>query len=380
MSLDVLTSRAAPVAVEDARLPCGGTFIALAIGDRAVAPALCLRHQLRLVNTTCSVHVVVDDAIKSSSLARLEQGYGANFVVRLSVLKQHAVRTSDEALRYTRSPTKGRRLLDKAGGVAVVLKYWLWAWPKQETLAYLDLDVLVEDNLDALLDPTVNGLDERRHQLAAVFNCMQSNRPVFVSGVLVFRPSVHWMLRLHSMARFTQWPWLGMIPASNWSEICAPAEDPAASFHMLDGQFYNQSKSNPFKACRHHFKGGFLGTGRILKACEPKFGDQSVLNVVFAGKVVSLPVRFHLLRPRVYDEACITPVNTSRRVAACRYGTARADGVALIHGPSEPKPWNTAPGSRHQMRAQFVNTWHERCAWTLDQSLRSNRDPGPPEG
>ena len=338
-------------------MPCNanGTFVTLAAGDQAVVGALCLKHQMRRMNSTCPLHIVVEDRpgreMTDRSLTKIKRAYGADRVIAMSTLIGHA-----------RTEGLGRRLIkDTFGAAASTSKYWLWAWPERVKLAYLDTDVLLLRNIDEMLDVELTP----RHPFAAVPSCTSAKIGWFNGGVLVFMPSLATLHRLQGLDRWTHYPWKGYIGRGNWADICAPFDGCTkpqclAARTILDGKFFNGTDrsepapvvrrkkdkqlvrvttSDPFKACRFHFNGSFHPAGRIQLACEPRYTDQTILNYAFPH-YLQMPKSFNMVRQARYDEPCVSPMNTSERRATCRYGFKRAAGVAIIHALGEPKPWS----------------------------------------
>ena len=300
------------------------------------------------------MHVVVDDragrTTSPHNLARLEKAYGARFIVLMSTLVERANRPSEH----------GRRLLsDRFGVSASTSKLYLWAWPTDETLVYLDSDVLVERNVDGLLEVELTSA----RGLGAVFNCETVGIPGFNGGLLVIRPSLKRVRELQLTERWTRRPWNGFRPArranTSWVEICAPI----GGGPPIGEQWANES--NPFRSCRYALGGALSPVGKLLKMCEPKFTDQSILNAVFKRQIVSIPGEYNVVRHNVRDEPCVAPAQTAEQVAACRFGFGQAAGAAIVHAVAEPKPWAVPQPTRASGREQIVRRWHERCNWTL---------------
>lgn len=328
-------------------MPCNGSFVTLAAGDRAVAGALCLKRQMRLVNSSCPLRIVIEDQaslkMSPSSVERIARAYGAESVVLMSTL-----------IARVRTRGHGRRLiLDALGAEASTSKYWLWAWPTQEKLAFLDTDILILRNVDDLLDVQLSS----RSSLAAIPSCSSANIQWFNGGVLVFIPSLNLLQKLQTLDRWTHYPWRGFIGKGRWADICAPFDgckeyDCLAARRVLNGLFRNGSylsnserqkrsseqTNDPFKACRWYFNGSFHPSGRIPLACEPRYTDQSILNRAFPH-YMQLPNYYNVVRQPRVDLPCEWPMNTSERVAVCRYGFQTTGDVAIIHAVGEPKPW-----------------------------------------
>jgi hypothetical protein len=374
-------------------MPCNGTFITLAAGDQAIPAALCLKHQMRRVNSSCPLHIVVEDRpgreMSANGLARLQHVYGKARVVSMSTLVNNA-----------RTQGLGRRLIkDQFGAAASTSKFWLWAWPAEEKLAYLDTDVLLLRNVDEMLDVNLTA----KRPFAAVPSCKSANIGWFNGGVLVFMPSLQTLHVLQALDRWTHYPWKGYIGKGDWVDMCAPFDGCTkpgclAARSILGGRFVNNpERLDPFKACRQHFNGSFDPHGRIQLACEPRYTDQTILNRAFP-RYVRMSKDFNMVRQARYDDACVLPMNTSTRRATCRYGFRRADGVAILHALGEPKPWavrlspermaelkradddNTGvPKAQNTIQRERITAlWQRRCGrFSFDVSVSRESSGGP---
>ena len=209
---------------------CRGAFFSLLTGDEFLAAALCLRHQLLLVQSACPFHLVYDaSTLSNASITRLRQTFSQAALLPLSRLVARS-RTAKERARQTALSTrgsahKGRLTSADEGGsrdsrkpsaidypsdgswrqrmVATSLqKLWLWALPAEQfpLACYIDLDVHVRSNLDALLSPDMHQvLAKHRLEFAAVnaLGC-PAGHLVFSAGLFVFVPS---LVRLESLLR-----------------------------------------------------------------------------------------------------------------------------------------------------------------------------------
>ena len=139
------------------------------------------------------------------ALSRLQQSFAANHLLPLSSLIERSaaqIARARQTVCTSRKCAKGGRLTNNSyrgsGGlleVHSVKKIWLWALPSTRfpIACYLDLDVLITSNLDALIEGPTS------FELAAVqaVGC-SSGLNVFNAALLVFRPSLS---RLESLLR-----------------------------------------------------------------------------------------------------------------------------------------------------------------------------------
>ena len=192
--------------LKDSGSGCLGSFVSLLTTDAYVEAALCLHTQLRLLKSTCPLVLVYDDAyLSAAALSRLQQSFAANHLLPLSSLIERSaaqIARARQTVCTSRKCAKGGRLTNNSyrasGGlleVHSVKKIWLWALPSTRfpIACYLDLDVLITSNLDALIEGPTS------FELAAVqaVGC-SSGLNVFNAALLVFRPSLS---RLESLLR-----------------------------------------------------------------------------------------------------------------------------------------------------------------------------------
>lgn len=245
---------------------CEGAFVAVLAKERFVHAALCWHDQLRRVGSTCRILLIFDDrprapALSSGSWGKLVQTFGNNSLVRVSSL----------AASTGFGGRHGRRLLDRgrAAQSAAALRYWAWALSVPR-VCYMDLDVLIKRNVDDLLLWPL----PRNTSLAAV-RC-PGRSFFFNSGVMVLRPSREVLRRL--LLRDCYWE---------------------------TRHFANATHFRAVKVCRRYTEGPVRGQDvSLVKACESKLADQSVINMVFQddyegrsgkkqGRVVFLPTRYN---------------------------------------------------------------------------------------
>ena len=373
--------------------------MALVSGEEYAKPALCLRRQLTRVGTVCPVHLVIDDrqaTLSNATLGELQDAYGAKRLISLVSLIHAA---------HQVPPSHGRRLLHgRRGPAAASAKVWLWAMAGFEVAAFLDLDIFVNRNIDALL---TRSLDDSK-AFAAVPACatkemgsvlLPNKSKVFKhvitarfnSGIFVFRPSLATMGRLELTYRFIAQPWRGHLPdvvfpflgykpaAKNapypagklWPDKCAPPDEPMAHARL----FPNASKS--FLACRmaHGGRDGGRLVLRMPLACEPKHTDQSVLNSFYGNghwQPLADVYNVHWLNAAwcAQPGASFTPAG----------GTARhwCPKAAIVHFVGEPKPWAKWSSSSRRLRpgtagpaaahigGYWRGRWRDECSYKVD--------------
>ena len=229
--------------------PCPGAFATQLSGENYVPLALCLHRQLLQHKSRCPLLVVVDDVtagrnLSQASFSSLRIAVGASQVVPLSSLVARAFAEPEAAWpppsqfsgiggivgggggggksSSSNSSSLGCATINsnqhQCGSLAssqrknrflgAANKYWLWALDaaRYPRVAYLDLDVLLLRNVDALLH-----LDFAQ-PLAAVTSGPLCNARSFNSGVLVLKPSLITLAWLLLGERFANWPWKGRVP------------------------------------------------------------------------------------------------------------------------------------------------------------------------
>ena len=302
-------------------------FVTLLSSSRFLPGALCLPRQMARVQSVCPLYLVLDDGTWAS-MSRTErsgllEAYGGRkHIFMLSTLLSEAgyppsslasaaaipvvtpLFGSDKRSSPPVPPSTSWSELVRIA--AQTLKLWLYALPASRfrRVAFLDLDMLITRNVDALLLA-----DTQRQLLASVpaANCTPHGVPVFNSGVLVFSPSLRTLSALLTRLRFSMAPWLGAMPltadeptAANvwpaWVDLCAPVAplfggnaSPAGATDGLSDCFlpsclraarlFPRARS-PLSACRVHYGGRLAFRQRAFAdaVCEPKMTDQSILN------------------------------------------------------------------------------------------------------
>lgn len=316
----------------DAAPPCNnGYFVSLVANARYAGAAMCLRHQLRHVQSNCPMLLVYNDDVEMP-VESLQTTFGEKHLVKLSSLKQRYL----EHVQRNAAPS-GRRLFEGNTEVANThLKLWLWALPSWVHKAvFLDLDMLILRNVDALMDTQLS--NKTIYSLGSVTCKSMYGDRFFNSGLLVFAPSMVVLRKLFATERWVHHPWYGHIPNANeqWVDICAPANDTSAATRLFP------NSSNPIRHCRSVYGPG-RQPGMMTKACENKLTDQSIFNTVFSAA-------HRTLVPSAYNDA--TRFNVT--------------GSYIVHFVGEPKPWDAKAGHGRDAapaRAKASSMWRERCA------------------
>ena len=206
-------------------------------------------------------------------------------------------------------------------------------------VVFLDVDLLIMRNIDALLNAIPEPLGRSRWNVvdgspgvAAVTCKSRWGARFFNSGVMVFTPSLTALRALLELTRFATGPWYGSVPhaGERWPDVCSPREEPWAYKRILP--------NTSFSECRSHVS---HGRGHppdpISKACQPKLTEQSILNVLYHQ---------HSLLPEGF--------NVPSREAVLSDPSHR-----IIHFLGEPKPWESTSTSGGQADAAML--WRRRC-------------------
>jgi len=319
---------------------CGkaSTFVTLVTGARYATAASCLPQMLRNVGSLCPLLLIYNDADTALPMSQLEQAYGANQMLPLSLLKARYKWQPPRSRAQV--PAAGRRLFSSSEAYKTHLKLWLWALPTTHRVVYLDLDILILRNIDALLDVVPPTLPDGSPGLGAVTCKTRFGERFFNSGILVLTPSLRTLEQLLELKRFASAPWNGQIPrlADTWPDICAPRDDPFAAKRL----FPNKYASHSLAACQQHYGPGHTPR-KMSTACESKYTDQSILNSVFHSHA-SLPRGFNMQIAGDFMDA-----NSS----------------AIFHFVGEPKPWshNAMTGrGKEPARRNATARWQRQCA------------------
>ena len=175
-------------------------FVTLIANETYVPGALCLRRSLVRARSACPIVLVVADPLPSEAMAALSTEYGSSNIYRLSDLRRRlelfqqkvAARRLQEQ-KPVEQPLRNTRQLRRAGGWArrTHQKLLLFALSGYRRMAFLDIDMLVARNVDAILDqPAFSAV-------AALPYSMTS----FNSGVFVFEPSLPTAAALDDLSR-----------------------------------------------------------------------------------------------------------------------------------------------------------------------------------
>jgi hypothetical protein len=426
---------------------CPGWLATHVSGELYALLALCLRRQLLQYHTACPMLVVVDDVkedqrLRDTTLAALRREFE---VVNLSSLVSRAY--SDPAISWapqedsvaaahasatnlsSRDAAAAQRPVRSHHFVSAANKYFLWALDpvRYPLVAYLDVDVLLLRNIDALLHLRFE------QPIAAVTSAPLCNmHGSFNSGVLVLKPNLETLAWLLLGERFAGWPWKGRVPRFNearlarsphrpvaivrkatattssvqqqqqqqqqqqltlsWVEACAPAgctKDnlrsclagaeplPGTSRNVYFGGLpvANSSSSNSsvggpsLEACKKRLGGTYSWSRRLRKTCEPSPRDQSVLNWLFNNRT-----RWRAL-PRCYN------VQPSLWAIADRGGLLGPGGPAeacIVHFAGSDKPWRRTSGGRTRAAAaegqipqKLLQLWRGACPDLSGNTSRS---------
>ena len=321
----------------------GAAFVTLLTGNRYAGPAACLPHQLRAVHSTLSIFLVFDDSDSTLPVKLLEREYGAAQMVPLTRLRQRYTAVFGSSLatqpqRPTGFAESRRRLYETEERAGTWLKLWIWALPETRQFIFIDVDSLILQNVDELAEVEVP---------PAGLGAVACGGRFFNSGLMVFRPSLRRLYELLYYRRFVDYPWNGHVPwmyrgrAPGWVDTCSPLADPLAAVHML-ARFKHLRHLNATQAlrvCQKRHARNAREPALIVKACEPKLTDQSLLNHAFRSSHSLIPR--HLAGSKVFD--------SSRRV---------------IHFVGEPKPWSPVWSRRGETRGRRNASllWRSRCA------------------
>ena len=165
---------------------------------------------LRNVGSLCPLLLIYNDADTALPMSQLEQAYGANQMLPLSLLKARYKWQPPRSRAQV--PAAGRRLFSSSEAYKTHLKLWLWALPTTHRVVYLDLDILILRNIDALLDVVPPTLPDGSPGLGAVTCKTRFGERFFNSGILVLTPSLRTLEQLLELKRFASAPWNGQIP------------------------------------------------------------------------------------------------------------------------------------------------------------------------
>jgi len=304
---------------------CDGVFVAVVSRERFVPAALCWHAQMRRVGTVCPLKLIWDDRgrvslLSTESLSQLERAFGRESLIAASSL------ISGAGFGRSREP-KGRRLLDQGreARAAGALKYWAWALPFARVV-YMDLDTLVLRNVDELVRWPLPA----NAQLAAVRCSTRSYH--FNSGVLVIRPSREFLRTL--VLRDCYWEARHFGNVSHWRGL---------------------------QACRRYAASGAPVRGselNIVKACESRAADQSVINM-------AVHIDYEGRKGRSPGSAAFLP---DRFNANWQTSAARAADVAVVHFAGRVKPWDSAKHAETEWKQALRLKWQQVCGFVNGSS------------
>ena len=197
-------------------------FVTLIANESYVSGALCLKRSLMRVRSACPIVLVVADPLPADAMAQLESEYDSSNIRRLSALRlsldtyeqwvahgpqdklgvsagrrlQH-LQPAGSAKGKGGGELRNTRQLHRAGGWAkrTHQKLLLFALGGYRRMAFLDIDMLVTRNIDALLDSQLIPAS-----FAAVAALPYSTSS-FNSGVFVFEPSLATAAALDDLSR-----------------------------------------------------------------------------------------------------------------------------------------------------------------------------------
>ena len=339
-------------------------FVTLIANETYVSGALCLKKSMARVRSACPMILVVADPLPADAMAALEAEYKASHIQRLSELRlaldqyeqrqlarmvkedeqrradgmrrlqqQHQQQPAAAPARLTGGKGKGKgrgagaggsvgdelrntRQLHRAGGWArrTHQKLLLFALRGYQRLAFLDIDMLVTRNIDALLEPAlVPG------PFAAVAALPYSTSS-FNSGVFVFEPSMATAAVLDDLSH-----------RATFRPVRATTTGASAGMAPSSGQIRIRAAGERFQLT-----------------------DQSILNHHFQRRWHSLPFGYNL------------GVKV-RQVVPKLWGKVEP---AIIHYVHRPKPWEETLADPDSAMSRLVRrlgiepltrAWRYRC-------------------
>ena len=182
--------------------PPGATFVSRVSNESYVPGALCLVRAMRKLGGTCPFLLLLDDlpappgahvALSAASTSSLAQAYGG----RTQLLPLSALQARLVAHTHNASGAGHRRRLRTLHPTGWVQnthrKLLLWALPGFSKVVFLDIDILIVANVDALL----------REAPFAAAAALPYATSLFNSGVMVLSPSLATAAALQSLSAST---------------------------------------------------------------------------------------------------------------------------------------------------------------------------------
>ena len=200
-------------------------FVTVLSNESYLPGALCLARSMELAASRCPFLLVVDDlegaSFSSSAIARLHSAFGAGSLVKLSHLYDRVLQFSNQtAAAFStstiavsdastkRGASRGRRLSSAsalsrlpraaAWGSKTHQKLLVWALPGLRRAVFLDLDLLVLRNIDAL---TLEAPGLEGEALFSAVAALPYSTKFFNSGVFLFAPSLTTAAALLDLSR-----------------------------------------------------------------------------------------------------------------------------------------------------------------------------------
>ena len=288
--------------------------------------------------------LAADDQMSSASISTLRRAYGSDLLL-ISELAQ---------------PPAGRRLYTDIR--QTVRKFWLWKLDsaKYPLLFYIDLDVLIAQNVDDVFRFEFTTQAAATPCGNASSNVMSIRRAAgFNAGILLLRPNAKLFDVFLQRSRFVNFPWNGFVPKpkevvwplvdgrrQQWYDVCAPQEVVkdanetrlAEHIHSLGLPMKRNSSEWPLRQCRLVLNASIIG--RMEKICAPKVGDQALHNHVLGRSWTRMPIN----------------LNVDARLLK---GSSLPVDARLVHFLGEPKPWSES--SRHSKNVA-VRTYRATCS------------------
>ena len=259
-------------------------FVTLVANESYVHGAVCLQTSLRRVHSACPLILVVADPLPAEAMTQLSAAF--TDVIQLSELRQRLDRYEQRQLaRKTQAeheanafggarrlaavkaqaPIRSTRQLTRAGGWArrTHQKLLLFALKGYRKAAFLDIDMLILRNIDALLEQPAFSAVAALPYTTSSFN----------SGVFVFEPSLPTAAVLDDLSQRATFKPVGHAVAGGTSQIRIRGY--GERFALSDQSILN-----------HHYRGVWrplpfgYNLGVKVRQVNPKLWHQVELAVV----------------------------------------------------------------------------------------------------